>query len=201
MIPHGRGGLFASMLAVLAVPAAHADSGRLFDSVAVFAGQGADHNLEQLPGRILSGTPEWEKSYFWAVSGYKARDKFWAMLRHGYELVLAQHHGLQDNAEAGAAYMLKTGDLALGTMAVNLAAGMGLSYAFGAPAYEDGPLDDPGRRYRLQLLLLFDAEWRLQSVDALSLVMRVHHRSGAYGLIAPRHVGSNFLAAGIRYRF
>lgn len=112
-----------------------------------------------------------------------------------------QHHGMQDNAEVGAAYKLGMGDWALGPLAVGLSAGMGLSYALGTPTYEDGPLDDPARRYRMQMLLQFDLEWRLQTVEALSLVMRVHHRSGVYGLIAPSHVGSNFLAAGIRYRF
>jgi hypothetical protein len=32
-----------------------------------------------------------------------------------------------------------------------------------------------------------------------SLVTRIHHRSGAWGLFG--HSGSNVLAAGIRYRF
>ena len=32
----------------------------------------------------------------------------------------------------------------------------------------------------------------------LSVVTRIHHRSGAYGLFAPRGSGSNFLAVGLR---
>jgi hypothetical protein len=212
MISRWRRVLCVLMLPVLAVPVTYAETGRLFDSVAVFAGQGADHNLKQLPDRILTGPLLWEKSYFNSLSGRKAFGPLgqnWQALRgtplaaliQGYEVVLVQHHGMQDNAEAGAAYTLKTGDLALGLLAVNFATGVGLSYALGTPTYEDGPLDEPDKRYRLQLLLLFDLEWRLQGVDALSLVMRVHHRSGAYGLIAPPHVGSNFLAAGVRYHF
>ena len=108
---------------------------------------------------------------------------------------------MQDNAEVGAAYTLHTPDLELGAAGVNFATGVGLSYALGTPSYEDGPLNDPARRYRLQLLLLFDLEWKLHGYGDWSLVTRVHHRSGVYGLIAPSHVGSNFLALGIRYKF
>jgi hypothetical protein len=32
-------------------------------------------------------------------------------------------------------------------------------------------------------------------------VTRIHHRSGVYGLIAPSGVGSNFVVAGLRYKF
>ncbi|MBU0620464.1 MAG: hypothetical protein KJ795_01320 [Gammaproteobacteria bacterium] len=185
---------------------------RMYDSVAVYAGQGADHNLQELPGRIVKANLDWEKSYFNAVGLTRANGTLgqgWqvfegtplAAIRQGYELVLVQHRGLQDNAEVGAAYTLKTPDLELGALGVNFGSGIGFSYALGNPTYEDGAKDDPGRRYRLQLLLLFDLEWRVSGLAHWSLVTRVHHRSGVYGLIAPPHVGSNFLAAGIRYSF
>lgn len=77
--------------------------------------------------------------------------------------------------------------------------GIGLSHAFGTPSYEDGPRDDPARRYHTQLLILVNMEWKLSTATNWSLLMRVHHRSGAYGLIAPPKVGSNFLAIGLRY--
>jgi hypothetical protein len=185
---------------------------RMFDTVSVYAAQGANHNLREIPGRILGGNPEWERSYFNALGLNKIRSTLgddwhvlkgtpFASINRGYELVLVKHHGMQDNAEVGAAYTLKTGDLELGALGVNFGSGVGLSYALGTPSYEDGSKDDPARRYRLQLLLLFELEWRMRGLEDISLVTRVHHRSGAYGLIAPSHVGSNFLAAGIRYRF
>lgn len=183
-----------------------------FDSVSVYAGQGADHNLRELPGRILERSLDWDKTYFAALGFGKVRgtledsiesfrDTPFASIRHGYETVLVKHSGLQSNAEMGAAYMLKTPDLQLGKLGVNFGAGAGLSYALGYPSYEDGPDNDPARRYRLQLLALFDLEWRIIGFDNLSVVTRVHHRSGVYGLIAPRHVGSNFLAVGVRHKF
>ncbi|OGS95762.1 MAG: hypothetical protein A3H31_05610 [Gallionellales bacterium RIFCSPLOWO2_02_FULL_57_47] len=183
-----------------------------FDSVSVYAGQGADHNLRELPGRILERSLDWDKTYFAALGFGKVRgtlkdsiesfrDTPFASIRHGYETVLVKHFGLQSNGELGAAYMLKTPDLQLGKLGVNFGAGAGLSYALGYPSYEDGPDNDPARRYRLQLLALFDLEWRIIGFDNLSVVTRVHHRSGVYGLIAPRHVGSNFLAVGVRHKF
>lgn len=116
-------------------------------------------------------------------------------------MVLVQHRGLQGNAEIGAAYMLRTSDLQMGALGVNFGAGVGLSYALGNPSYEDGSTLDPGRRYRLQLLALFELEWRMRGFEDISVVTRVHHRSGVYGLIAPQGVGSNFLALGVRYKF
>lgn len=184
----------------------------VFDSVTVYAGQGANHNLRELPNKIITGNLDWDKSYLAALGFGKIRgtlgqsiesfqDTPLASLRHGYETVVVKHLGLQSNAEVGAAYMLKTPDLEMWKLGVNFGAGAGLSYALGNPSYEDGPDNDPGRRYRMQLLALFELEWRMIGIDNLSIITRVHHRSGVYGLIAPRHVGSNFLAAGMRYKF
>lgn len=184
----------------------------MFDSVSVFAGKGANHNLRELPDKMISGNLDWDKSYFAALGFGKMRgtlgqstesfrDTPFASVRHGYETVLVKHFGMQNNSEIGAAYMLKTPDLHLLKLKVNLGAGAGLSYALGYPGYEDGPDNEPARRYRLQLLALFDLEWGMTGLENLSVITRVHHRSGVYGLIAPRHVGSNFLAIGIRYKF
>lgn len=215
---HTRGALAALLLSLGATTAApaHAESpssaDRVFDSVSIYAAQGVDHNLLNLPGAIVSGQVHWDKSYFTAVGLGKTRGTLGEDLalfrasplggvRHGYELLFAQHHGLQSNGELGGAYLLRTPDLQMGWLGVNFAAGAGLSYALGTPSYEDGSKDDPERRYRLQMLALFELEWRIRGVDHLALVTRAHHRCGVYGLIAPQHVGSNFLAAGLRYEF
>lgn len=183
-----------------------------FQSVTVFAGQGVDHNLRELPGRLLVGDLAWERSYMHALGfqgGHRPLGKSWVIfdgtmladVTQGYELVLAKHRGRQDNIEVGVACTLKTPARGFGDVRINLATGIGLSYALGTPSYEDGAIDDPERRYRLQLLLLFDLEWSFAGMEEWALLTRVHHRSGGYGLIAPPHVGSNFLAAGIRYSF
>lgn len=187
-------------------------SDSLFDSVSVFKGQGADLNLKEVPGAILSGDVPWEGAYFNAAGFSKTskslgesfelmHDTIFASIRQGYELVLLKHHGLQKNAEAGIAYSLRSPDLHLGVMSVNFSAGVGISQAFGTPTYEDGSKEKPDQRYNTQQLMLFEFEWRIRGLDNLAIVTRIHHRSGVYGLIAPRHVGSNFFAAGIRYNF
>ena len=184
-------------------------STQAIDAVAVVAGRGVDHNFLTLPKAIVSG-PDWERSTFGAVSvsrGFGTLGRSSELLGntplasvlHGVEGVLVKHQGLQHHVEAGAAYTLKTPFLHLGPVAVNAGTGIGLSHAFGTPSYEDGSREDPARRYRTQLLLLVDMEWKLAHVRNWSLLMRVHHRSGAYGLIAPPKVGSNFLAIGLRH--
>ena len=122
-------------------------------------------------------------------------------VQHGDELVLLQHRGKQTVTELGAAYMLRSPNLEIAQLRINAAGGVGLSHTFGRPAYEDGPKNDPDKRYHTQMLVLLEAEWSLAPLPDWSLVTRIHHRSGAYGLIAPRNVGSNFIVAGVRYRF
>lgn len=208
-----RCGFFVLCLLPMCVGTAHAqDESTWFDEVAIHTAQGVNHNLPEIPGKVLSGTVEWEPSRFEAIGlsrrGVPLGETFPALsgsllsgVRHGHELVLAQHRGLQHNAEIGAAYTLRTPDLTLGSLGVNAMGGMGLSHALGTPTYEDGSDAKPWRRYHTQLLILYELEWRWRGVERLSFVTRGHHRSGVYGLIAPPHVGSNFLGIGLRYRF
>lgn len=200
------------LVSALGVQAAQPGNSRLIDAMTGYGGQGFDHNLRQIPIVILSNNIDWENSYFVGVGLGKTGPKLghsvgrlqgtpMAELRQDFEVLMLKHHGLQHNAELGAAYLLRTPDLQIGPLGVNLATGTGLSYALGKPTYEDGPKQDPDRKYRLQLLALFELEWRLRNVDALTLATRIHHRSGVYGLIAPPHVGSNFITLGLRYRF
>jgi hypothetical protein len=181
-------------------------------SIGLYTGQGADHNLHELPGRILRADIQWDQSFFTGISYQQRVNQFADIfpvldntaigsMQQGYEVVLLKHHGLQDNLELGAAYTLRTADAKWGPVGMNAGFGIGLSHAFGEPSYEDGPFNNPDRHYRTQLLLLFDAGMRLNAYPAWSLVARVHHRSGAYGVIAPRNVGSNFLAVGLMYGF
>lgn len=187
-------------------------SDRWFDIGTVYVGQGVDLNLRQVPEAIFTGDWRGESSYFAGGSLGKTVNTLGGSIgalqgswienvQHGYEVILLKHWGRQHNAELAGAYLLRTPNLELSSLRVNFAAGAGLSHAFGRPSYEDGPADDPDRRYRTQFLALFEFEWGWESAPNLSLVTRIHHRSGVYGVIAPRRVGSNFVVAGVRYRF
>jgi hypothetical protein len=200
------------LLAAACGGAAAQTSPGFVDSVSVYTAQGVDLNLREVPGALFGNGWNRESSYFTGVGLGKTvgtlggsidmlRSTLVENVQHGYEVVLLQHRGKQSNQELGVAYMLRSPNLQVAQLRVNVGGGLGLSHAFGTPSYEDGPKDDPGRRYRTQLLVLMEAEWSLASLPDWSLVTRIHHRSGAYGLIAPRQVGSNFIVAGLRYRF
>lgn len=212
-----RRGPIASSLPFLLLAAAcgsanaQASTG-VFDSVSVYTAQGVDLNLREVPGALVGQGWNRESSYFTGVGLGKTvgtlggsigllRSTLVENVQHGYELVLLQHRGKQTVQELGAAYMLRSPNLEVAQLRMNVSGGLGLSHTFGTPSYEDGPKDDPSRRYRTQLLILLEAEWSVASLPDWSLVTRIHHRSGAYGLIAPRQVGSNFIVAGVRYRF
>ena len=103
--------------------------------------------------------------------------------------------------ELAVALSLRFGAVALGPVDLRAGVGLGFSYAAGTPSYEDGPRDDPARRYRFQNFNTYELEGAWRDWPGWSAVMRVHHRSGAYGLVAPRRVGSNFIAVGMRKRY
>ena len=45
----------------------------------------------------------------------------------------------------------------------------------------------------------FEAEFTHASQPNIHLVAKLHHRSGVYGLVSPRHTGSNFIGGGVRF--
>ena len=213
---NGNPRLAAFALACLLMPgmaqAADAIASKLAPTeIGLAFGRGLDVNLPDLPGKLASGNLPWDDSRF--VGLYASRegrslgqasallDRTWFRnVRQGITGSLLKHRGLQSNWEAGLAYTLATPALRLGPVATSLKVGAGISHAFSRPSYEDGPFAEPDRRYRTQFLLLVENHWRLADSDRWSLVLRVHHRSGVYGLIAPRNVGSNFLAVGVERR-
>lgn len=178
----------------------------------LYAGQGVDANLTGLPKQVLRGNIKWEPSYFTAV-GYAEPVSLpgWVTGSLGsvgiseptavVEVMGVQHRGRQTNFEADLAFVLRTGFAHFGPTRVRAGVGLGVSYAFGTPSYEDGPEFDRSRRYRFQNYNAIELEAGLDQVPNTTLVTRVHHRSGLYGLVAPRQVGSNFLTVAVRHRF
>lgn len=109
---------------------------------------------------------------------------------------LLRHFGGQQHWETTLALMFRTGQIPLaGGLSVNFAVGEGLSYASERPRFE-GAVDV--RPTRFLNYLAFEAEFAHASVPGVSLVARLHHRSGIFGLIAPQKSGSNFIGAGLR---
>lgn len=78
----------------------------------------------------------------------------------------------------------------------SFAFGYGLSYN---TEVSDVEKDDDEDATRLLNYLLFELALGLPKYPRWDLVIRVHHRSEAYGLIG--HAGSNYVGAGIKFSF
>jgi hypothetical protein len=111
---------------------------------------------------------------------------------------IGHHFGLQDHAEVTLALLWRSRDfvMPLTNGRLNLAVGEGLSYALSRPAYEGVSHGQEPRKFLNYLTL--EAEFSHPSLPGVSVVPRVHHRSGIYGVIAPRGSGSNFIGIGLR---
>ena len=201
-----RGWGFALFLALLAPADLSAAS------LTLFRGQGADTNFLDIASDIVYGNLTMDPTYFWGINyreairngGENGVSRF--LLHHDisleWESQLTKHSGLQSNFAAHLALLVRSRDFRAPGFNVNFAAGMGPSYAFSRPTYEDGPDGQPNQgRYRFQNYMTYEVELSLRSLPGWRLPVRIHHRSGMYGLIAPRRVGSNFFAIGLRRDF
>ena len=109
---------------------------------------------------------------------------------------MLRHFGSQSHWEGTLALVFRTGQIPLfGGLSVNLAFGEGLSYASERPNLEGSFRVEPSR---LLNYLAFEAEFSHASLPGVFFVPRIHHRSGIFGVIAPKESGSNFTGAGIR---
>jgi hypothetical protein len=81
-----------------------------------------------------------------------------------------------------------------------LAAGEGISYTSHVPRVEIEDIDATGSR-RLLNYLVGEVTFALPSHPAWQLVVRLHHRSTAYGVFGDTNGGSNTIGLGIRYAF
>jgi hypothetical protein len=109
---------------------------------------------------------------------------------------VVRHFGEQHHWEGTLALMFRTGDIPLfGGLSVNLGFTEGFSYAGERPELEGSLRVRP--RHFLNYLAV-EAEFKHASLPGVAVVPRIHHRSGVFGLIAPKTSGSNFIGVGVR---
>ena len=195
-------------LLFLCIWIAHADN-TYIKNISLYWAQGVDENLKEIPGSIIKLDLPTEATHLYAVStffhfrslSFENIDN----IEFGLTTVVAKHIGMQSHWETDAAFTVQYNRLFPVNNIINLdlAFGIGVSYAFGTPVYEDPIVNDNGslEYYRFQSYLHFDAEVYNPSIESLHLLFRIHHRSGIYGLIAPPKVGSNFVGIGLVYYF
>ncbi len=82
-----------------------------------------------------------------------------------------------------------------------VAIGEGISYVSDVPIVEERTADSSGKTGQLINYLMLEATAALPQYKNLSLVFRIHHRSGAFGLYGAGNSGSNVIGLGIRYYF
>lgn len=118
------------------------------------------------------------------------------------EAQVVKHSGIQKHMEYNGVFVARynTGPFSFGF-------GEGLSFATRNPDLENRrrTIFEPGleSEYSQNLLNYLLVEMAVDvPVDAYSpqAFIRLHHRSGIYGLMCPRTCGSNYIAYGVRFR-
>lgn len=181
-------------------------------SLTVFQAVGLDTTLPGLVPNLFSGDLETKPDWFTALAvkgaiidrvqlGWSWTDCWMGPLE--WEVQGVRHYGTEDYWESTAALILRTRDLVMGDLlAVNVAVGDGMSYAFTDNANEKGSSQVYGEdTYQLLNYLVLEAEWSAPSWRHLSVATRIHHRCGVWGVVAPAYSGSNYLSVGLRYGF
>ena len=185
--------LLAALLALLTLASAPAAGAEKEWAATLLGGQYSGSQLLELGGKF-----EFKDSYTAGLSvSYQFVD--WGPhARWELEGQMLKHVGEQDHVELAGSINVRwitfPWDRYLDT---SVAFGGGLSMASEVPVLEKR---DPENREAAALLhyLLIEAAVGLPNSN-WSLVARVHHRSGIFGLFS--HSGSNVLALGLRYRF
>lgn len=152
---------------------------------------------------LLSQHTNYQGAYMHAVALSRPLPlDLWEIPLEG-EAMIVHHSGWMKHMEFNGAVLAR---MHLNGTPLSLAAGEGLSLASRRPDVEN-----PRRSWRNPYtvseygqnflnLLLFEAEFRLPAEQYSPRVfLRVHHRSGAFGLLCPPTCGSNFIAYGFRF--
>ncbi|MEO0652237.1 MAG: hypothetical protein AAFZ65_16300 [Planctomycetota bacterium] len=118
-----------------------------------------------------------------------------------WEGQFAQHFGDQDHQEINALAVLRWNRFPWSeSLRTSAAIGEGLSLATELPPLEAADEDNEGTNELLNYILL-EATFGLPSTPNWDFVLRIHHRSGVFGLFDGVSGGSNVLAVGIKYTF
>lgn len=182
------------MLLMAAAPAAAQDATRRPTAVTLFGGGMTNNDFHEVAN---VSKVSWRETY---LAGGAVSRRLWEIGRYAdieAEGQIVRHFGHQSHWEFNA---LGVGRWRLfpwsETVHTTLAYGLGLSYATQVPAAEVA-LNGASQR----LLVYWVAELEVGPPDApWSAVARLHHRSTGFGLLGDNG-GSNFLVAGVKWRF
>lgn len=191
-----RAAAFALVLAAGVASGATADDDGHRPWAATFwGGWGSDGHIEDLPGI----TSEFEKSWFAGIGLTRQFARSGEHLAWEVEAVVVKHFGWQRHWEGDLAVALRRDGISLSeSLHSSVAVATGLSYASRLPVLEQAI--DPETKKLLQFLAL-EIDFARPERPELAVVLRLHHRSSAFGLYGIDSGGSNFVALGLRRRF
>ena len=159
----------------------------------LLGGQYSGSQLLEIPARL-----DLKDSWTVGLSVTKQFAHWTRFMRWEGELEVLKHVGDQDHWELTGSVNLRWVVFPWEDYVETTAAfGGGVSWASEVPALEKGDSTNSTTNQWLNYLMIEltaavpDSHW--------SLVTRIHHRSGVFGLFG--HSGSNVLEAGVRYRF
>lgn len=147
------------------------------------------------PGSVLAGMAVSRK--FDSVKAWfgPLRDK----LDFELEVQAVKHFGVQEHWEANGLIVLRwlpfPWDDVLDT---SFALGEGISHAFDVPELEAIGREDTPKTLNY---LLFELAFSPPESPEMAFVVRLHHRSGVFGLVDGKRDASNAIAMGVRFTF
>ncbi len=116
-----------------------------------------------------------------------------------FEGQFAKHQGVEKYKEYTAAIFIRLADMFWDNVIdMSFALGEGLSYTTVTPQFE---ADNHERATRLLNFLAFETTFAHPENKNWQVVLRIHHRSGVFGLFDGVHGASNAWALGLRYKF
>ena len=140
-----------------------------------------------------------EASYFTGLVVNRKMFPFWRYFTFELEGQVLKHYGKQDHWELDGLFLLRWHPFLLSSnLNIEFAAGGGLSYATQTPVIEAEIRDTTSQ---LMAYIAFEMAFTLAEYPEWTLVTRIHHRSGVFGLFNNTYGGSNYLALGLRHHF
>lgn len=165
-------------------------------SVSLFAGRGTDNLLQDI---IRFRSPEFNRFYLVSAAAARRLAALGPYLSLEGELQTARHLEDDGATELNPLIVLRWSLLPWSKLLPgSFAFGNGVSYASALPRSED--TGETGlSRLLYSILLEFDVG--IPGTERFSVIARVHHRSGVFGIFTERSQGSNYLCAGAKVRF
>lgn len=165
--------------------------------ISVYGGQASDTAFNE----VLRLKTRFEDYYLAAVALGKELGKYKNRVALEAEGQIVQHFKGKAQQEFNAALILRwlpfPWDDYLDT---SIAFGNGLSYATRDPEFEEKTADG-NETSQILYYLVAEVAFGLPGDSHWSVFTRVHHRSSVFGLIEGEFAASNYVCAGIRYRF